>query len=100
LQALGEGKITPEEMPVPPDTRKDHIRYAPGFGGGPSADRVLPYTVEALAKFLGEVQPNNAPRESFRAAFDALETSKSFVIYRAVVIVEQHISPARKEHTP
>jgi hypothetical protein len=35
LQALGEGKIKAEELPVPPDTRQDHIRYAPGFGRSP-----------------------------------------------------------------
>jgi hypothetical protein len=71
---LGEGKISAKEMPVPPDTRQDHIRHAPGFGGASTEKRLVPYTVESLAKFLGETKDNGTQaRESFRAAFDALE---------------------------
>jgi hypothetical protein len=50
-------------------TRKDHIRHVEGF---PTAGSV-PYTVAALARFLGEVKSDSKPRDSFVAAFDALE---------------------------
>jgi hypothetical protein len=72
VQALGAGKIKPEEMPVSDDTRKNVIRYAPGFGRSTAAgDR--PYTVDGLARFLGEVKSNGEAHEAFRAAFGALE---------------------------
>jgi hypothetical protein len=55
LNTLAAGRITAKELPISPDTRKDHIRYAPGFGRGLPATQVIecPYTVDGLAKFLG-----------------------------------------------
>jgi hypothetical protein len=52
LQALGEGKITAEEMPIDDKTNTSLIRYAPGFSIlGASTEH--PYTIVGLAKFLG-----------------------------------------------
>jgi hypothetical protein len=87
---LGEGKIRSEEMPVPPDTNKKYIRYAPGFGGASTEKRLAPYTVDALAHFLGEVQDNGRARESFRHApgFGSSLTTESFVPYTVVSIAK------------
>jgi len=74
LRALADGKITAEEMAVAEDTRKDAIRYAPGFGPVPLAVHVPhPYTIDALAKFLGAVRDDGHATEDFKAAFSALE---------------------------
>lgn len=75
LTALAEGKIKPDEMSVPEDTNERFIRYAPGFGtrADTGARR---YTVEALAKFLGEVRSDRGevrPRHEFVNAFNSLE---------------------------
>jgi len=76
VKALGEGKITAEEMPIDPSTRTDLIRYAPGFGCSPPAAKVPqhPYTIDSLAKFLGETKASTGcAHEPFKAIFGALE---------------------------
>jgi hypothetical protein len=76
VKAHGEGKIAPDEMRIESKTRDDAIRYAPGFSQTACApsEGAHPYTVEALAKFLGMVKPDNQrPRDSFVACFGALE---------------------------
>lgn len=73
MRTLAEGKIKPEEMPIPADTRKDLIRYAPGFGRGPAAGPRVPYTVDALANFLNDVDKDGKASEIFNATFAALE---------------------------
>jgi hypothetical protein len=59
IEALADGKIDPEEMPVSPDTRKDLIRYTPSRPYGN-----VPYTVDSLAKFLGQTRKNKGKDEA------------------------------------
>ena len=75
VKALGEGKIRPEEMPIPPDTRQDHIRYAPGYSPSVPARNVIsyPYTMASLARFLGETDKGGEAHQAFRTTFAALE---------------------------
>jgi hypothetical protein len=79
VQALAEGKIAPKEMPIITGERQrnDAIRVAPSFVESQLlASQQLPtgaYTVEALAKFLGEVGSDGRPHAGFRAMFGALE---------------------------
>jgi hypothetical protein len=65
VEALGAGKILPEEMPISKDTNLSLIRYAPDFAPctaavqRPQTDdskRNYPYTIVGLAKFLGMVK--------------------------------------------
>jgi hypothetical protein len=75
LEAYAAGKITLAEMPIDPKTNKTQIRYAPGFSSvapGPSIPS-RPYTVDGLAKFLGEVDDTGHATHAFKAAFAALE---------------------------
>jgi hypothetical protein len=73
VQALGEGKILADEMPIDPKTNTTIIRYAPGFGCAVAATAHYPYTKESLAKFLGEVDGRHEPTIAFRTAFTSLE---------------------------
>jgi len=76
VKALGEGRIKPEELPIDPKTNKSQIRYAPGYSSIPPAERIpsSPYTVDALAKFLGETKlSTGVAHEAFRTTFAALE---------------------------
>jgi hypothetical protein len=73
-------------MPIDPSTRTDAIRYAPSFSQNQRArpDSARPYTVEALAKFLGLVRNGTGeerPKDSFVAAFGALEL-KTALLFR------------------
>jgi hypothetical protein len=69
VEALGAGKILPEEMPISKDTRDDLIRYAPAFGRVTAAvtrlqaddsKRNYPYTIVGLAKFRIRYRCGNA----------------------------------------
>lgn len=73
-------------MPVPADTRKDLIRYAPGYGPSPLAGNVpsVPYTVDALARFLGEVKHRGEAHKGFHAMFGALELLSEGYLTEAV----------------
>jgi hypothetical protein len=76
VKALGNGLIAPGEMPIDPKTNINTIRYAPPYSVGPSvtAGVTHPYTIESMAKFLGFVKSGSqTPRDSFVAAFGALE---------------------------
>jgi hypothetical protein len=79
LETLAAGKITAKELLITTGERQrtDAIRIAPGFSFGQlSAGQQLPpkaYSVESLAVFLGEVNVNGRPTDSFRATFGALE---------------------------
>jgi hypothetical protein len=76
VQAHGVGRILPREMSIDPSTRKEAIRYAPSFSQMPPTpdSGVRPYTVEALAKFLGFVKSGTQePTNNFVAAFGAAE---------------------------
>jgi hypothetical protein len=75
VKALGEGKITAEEMPIDPKTNKSLIRYAPSFGCGLPAVRIPQrrYTIDSLAKFLGETGKGDHAHDAFKATFGALE---------------------------
>jgi hypothetical protein len=79
LETLAAGKITAKELPIATGQgkRTDTIRLAPGFdierfpAGG-----ILPplaYTIDALARFLGETKERGEATESFKATFGALE---------------------------
>jgi hypothetical protein len=76
---LAAGKIAPEEMPITTGERQrtDKIRIAPGYDFVQlAAGSQLPrgaYNVDALAKFLGEVDDEGRATDSFKAAFDAME---------------------------
>jgi hypothetical protein len=75
--AHGEGRIAPDEMPIEPRTDPKVVRDAPSFSTALAGRAVSrPYTVEALAKFLGLVRNGTGeerPKDSFVAAFGALE---------------------------
>jgi hypothetical protein len=75
LETLAAGKITAKELPIPSDTRKDFIKYAPGFERVAPAPNVpyCSYTVDGLAKFLGEVDGADHASHDFKATFGALE---------------------------
>ena len=76
---MAAGKITAKELPIATGERQrtDAIRVAPGFDIGQKvAGDLLPprsYTVQALAKFLGEVGSDDKATESFKATFGAME---------------------------
>ena len=72
-------------MPVPTDTNDRFIRYAPGFGPAAST-RSVPYTIEALAKFLGEIDQRNEPRHQFRDTFNSLELMSEGFLSEATLI--------------
>jgi hypothetical protein len=80
LETLAAGRITASELPIATGQgkRADTIRVAPGFGVEKwTASGLLPscaYTVDALAKFLGEVDERDGKAtEAFKATFGALE---------------------------
>jgi len=75
VRAHGAGKILASEMPIEPRTDHKFIRNAPNYGTGPESGPVNhPYTVEALACFLGFVKAERqTPTNSFIAAFGAEE---------------------------
>jgi hypothetical protein len=76
VQAHGAGKILPKEMPIEPRTDPKFIRNAPSFVTSPESGEVgHPYTVRALALFLGCSKPSKReePTDSFVAAFGAEE---------------------------
>ena len=83
VEALGAGRILAEEIALPKDVNDRYMRYAPSFSApvqpgctGQQVDenkRKYPYTIEALAKFLGMVRVNGAATENFTASFGALE---------------------------
>jgi len=97
VAAHGSGKIGKDEMPFPPGTDPKLVRFAPKYTAGTAAVPVgdspearaaraafskeiaeknerHAFTVEALAKFLGLVkQESQRPKDSFVAAFGALE---------------------------
>jgi hypothetical protein len=98
LKALGSGQIKPEEMPIATGERQrtDKIRVAPGFSVGQSAaSGALPpgaYTVDGLAKFLGEVKEDTTgwATEAFKAAFGALELiSEGYLAESAIKGLDQ-----------
>ena len=74
VQAHGAGKIAPDEMPI---SNPKMLRFAPSYSVGgktPAPGESHPYTVDALAKFLGLVkQKSQEPKDSFHAAFGAIE---------------------------
>jgi hypothetical protein len=73
-EAHGKGLILPSEMKI---ENPKMLRYAPSYAvGAQTTDSVVshPYTVDALAKFLGFVKRGNQePTNSFHAAFGAEE---------------------------
>jgi len=74
IQALGEGKIAPEEMPIPPKTNTGEIRYAPSFSASVVLAQRIPesrYTIDSLAKFLGEAKADGHAHDAFRITFGA-----------------------------
>lgn len=73
IQAYAEDKITPAEMPMDPNNKRNSdLRYAPSFvSNGKTCPQV--YTTESLAKFLGMTTGDGTPQEKFLAAFGALE---------------------------
>ena len=75
LETLAAGKITAKELPIPDGAGKQHIRYAPGFSFiAPAQQASFPsYTIDALAKFLGEVDKAGHATHDFRDTFGALE---------------------------
>jgi hypothetical protein len=75
VEAHGKGLRLPKEMPIEPRTDPKFIRNAPSFGTVTESVTVAhPYTVEALAKFLGFVKAKSATAtNSFIAAFGAEE---------------------------
>jgi hypothetical protein len=79
VQALGDSQITPDEMAIKTGERQrnDTIRLAPSYSGGQNvAGDTLPpnsYTVDALAKFLGEVGSDGHAHDGFKNAFAVLE---------------------------
>jgi hypothetical protein len=79
VKALGEGRIKPEELPIKTlqGQRSDSIRIAPSFSVAKyRAGTELPlgsYTVDALAKFLGETDKRGEAHQAFRTTFAALE---------------------------
>jgi hypothetical protein len=76
---LAAGKITAKELPIATGQgqRGDTVRVAPGYDFVQlAAGSQLPrgaYNVDALAKFLGEVDDEGRATDSFKAAFDAME---------------------------
>lgn len=76
VEAHAAGKILAKEMPIPPHTKPNYIRYAPAFSSESStnSDHLYPYTIEALAAFLGHSKSSGeAAKDYFRAAFGAVE---------------------------
>jgi chemotaxis protein histidine kinase CheA len=83
VEALGAGKILPEEMPIEAHTKPEHVRYAPSFTSCTAAvqdmqtddsKRNYPYTIVGLAKFLGMVKSGSqTATNSFLDSFGALE---------------------------
>jgi hypothetical protein len=76
VEAHGAGKILASEMPIDPKTNIAAVRYAPSYVIDPSlvAATDHPYTIEALARFLGLVKAGSlSPKDSFVAAFGAVE---------------------------
>lgn len=75
LQAMGDGRIKPEEMPVAEHTKPQHIRYAPGFASSPRSVKTaqFPYTVNSLAVFQGKVGKDGQASEPFITAFNVVE---------------------------
>ena len=74
VQALAEGKIKPTELPIAPHTKSQHVRYAPSYSStGAAPVDAHPYTIEGLAKFLGEVDKRGEPRDTFKTVFGMLE---------------------------
>jgi hypothetical protein len=75
LETLAAGKITAKELPIDPKTNTSSVRYAPGYASIPPAERIpsQPYTIDGLAKFLGEVKDDGHAQDAFRATFGALE---------------------------
>jgi hypothetical protein len=74
VEAHGAGKILPEEMPVDLKTNTSVKRYAHSFSVSATESVTHPYTVEALAQFLGFVKTGSAtPTNNFVAAFGAAE---------------------------
>ena len=82
VRALAEGKIALE--PVDPKTRKELIRYAPSFvpsGASSPATGDHPYTIDAVARFLGYVKRStNRAKDSVVAAFGFLELEQRNLI--------------------
>ena len=72
---MAAGKITAKELPIPPHTKPGYIRWAPGFSSGSPATQTTShsYTIDGLAKFLGEVGSDDKATESFKATFGAME---------------------------
>ena len=107
LQTLAAGKITAKELPI---LRNDTmLRYAPGFGKEPPpAAPNHPYTVEGLAKFLGELKEGTwFATESFKATFGALELIDGNGLAKFLGLLrflrectngEEHQKPRQREH--
>ncbi len=96
IRALGEGKITPEEMPIDPKTKTEYIRYAPGYTTMSPAGAAHPYTVEALAKFLGELDGRDEPHAAFKNAFASLELISRGRLTEAQIKAEIKYAPGRQ----
>ena len=77
VQALGEGKITSEEMPLSgKKTNEQYLRYAPSFVPGRVSEEDSsshPYTAQTLAVFLELTMPDGTPQEKLEAALNVLE---------------------------
>jgi hypothetical protein len=76
VEAYAEGLIT--LPPVPKDTNKTHIRYAPSFASGENKDVgragvQRPYTAQTLADFIGWLEPNGKPQDKVYNALTALQ---------------------------
>lgn len=109
VEAHGQGRILFDEMPLDPSTRRDQMRYAPGFSTPAVSDTagVIPerdpkafrdfvqknhgYTLNDLAKFLGLMQPKGDLRPSFIAAFGAVELlSEGYLTDAKISGLESH----------
>ena len=85
VQALGEGRITAEEMPLElaEKARESYIRYAPSFvPGRPSVEpgSTHPYTAGSLATFLGILDSEDRAPEKLEAVLNALELIERKII--------------------
>jgi hypothetical protein len=104
VKALGEGRIKPEELPIDPKTRKDLIRYAPGYGCWRPAANIPShlYTIDSLAKFLGETRLSTGKaHDAFNTTFAALELiSEGYLNESAIKGISKRRGAAYCEKSP